>query len=110
MKQYVIDELRPADYQTIKAYMDENYGSSEIEGIYWIPIDREYLSVVQAEHAECGPHYVVMVLEQNMLACEFLVRTKHKIRCTCMGYADEVQRNWIIRFADSIFNTLEIKI
>ena len=110
MKQYVIDELRPVDFEKIKKHMDENYGSSEIDGIYWIPVDRQYLTSEQAEHTDCGPHYTVMVLEQNMLACEFLVRTKNRVRCSCMGYANEVQRNWIIRFADNIFDTLEIKI
>ena len=110
MKQYVIDELRPVDYPEIKKYMDENYGSSEIDGIYWIPVDRQYLTGEQAEHTECGPHFIVMVLEQNMLACEFLIRTKNRIRCSCTGYANEVQRNWIIRFADNIFDVLEITI
>jgi hypothetical protein len=110
MKQYVIDELRPVDYQKIKEYLDAHHGSSEITGIYWIPIDPEYLTFEQAEHTECGPHFIVMILEEHMLACEFLVRTKHRIRCSCMGYADDRQRKWIMDFADAIFSTLEIKI
>ena len=32
MKQYVIDELRPADHKKIKAYLDENFGPSEEKG------------------------------------------------------------------------------
>ena len=110
MKQYVIDELRPDDHQKVKHFLDKNFGSSEIEGVYWVPIDPEYLSPVQAEHKECEPHYFVMILEQNLLACEFLVRTKNRMRCNCMGYADELQRNWIIQFADALFETMEIKI
>jgi hypothetical protein len=109
MKQYVIDELRPNDHERLKRYLDNNFGSSEVEGIYWIPVDPDYLSPEQAEHKECGPHFIALVLEQNMLACEFLVRTKNRVRCSCMGYANEVQRNWIMEFIDALLEALDIK-
>ena len=43
MKQYVIDELRPADFEKIKAHLDENFDSSTIQGIFWISLDKEIL-------------------------------------------------------------------
>ena len=33
MKQYVIDELRPIDYKLVKAYFEENFSSSGVDGI-----------------------------------------------------------------------------
>jgi hypothetical protein len=81
MKQYVIDELRPKDYQMIKSFMDEKFGSSNVDGVYWI----------------------------ELIAFELLVRTKNRMRCSCMGYATENQRNWLIRVADAIFDKLGIK-
>lgn len=110
MKQYVIDQLRPADYEAVKAYLDENFSSSNVEGIYWIPLDQDILTGVQAEHARCQPFYFAVDLEQNFMASELLVRTKNKMRCSCMGYATEKQRNWIIQLADSIFDKLKITI
>ena len=110
MKQYVIDELRPKDYELIKAYLDENFSSSDVEGIYWIQIDQNILTKTQAEHADCQPFYFAVDLEPNLIAFELLIRTKKRIRCACMGYATEKQRNWLIRLADSIFEKLEIKI
>ena len=110
MKQYVIDELRPKDYELIKAYLDENFSSSDVEGIYWIQIDQNILTKTQAEHADCQPFYFAVDLEPNLIAFELLIRTKKRIRCACMGYATEKQRNWLIRHADSIFEKLEIKI
>jgi len=110
MKQYVIDDLRPNDYELIKAFMEKNYSSSEVDGIYWIQLDRHILTDIQAEHADCQPFYFAVDLEPNFIAFEMLIRTHKKMRCTCMGYANELQRNWLIKLADSIFDALEIKI
>jgi len=105
MKQYVVDQLRPADYEAVKAYLDENFESSSVEGIYWIPLDQGILTEVQAE-----PFYFAVDLEQNFMANELLVRTKSKMRCSCMGYATEKQLNWIIQFVDGVFDKLGIKV
>ncbi len=110
MKQYVIDELRPADYEAVKSYLDENYSSSIVEGIYWIPLEQSMLTELQAEHTECQPFYFAVDLEQNFMASELLIRTKNKMRCRCMGYANEKQLRWIIQFTDAIFEKLGIKI
>lgn len=104
----MIDELRIQDYEKLKAYLDDNFNSSEVDGIYWIPLDQDILTDVQAEHTECQPFYFAVDLEENLMACELLVRTKNRIRCSCIGYATENQRNWFIRFVDAIFDDLEI--
>lgn len=110
MKQYVIDELRLNDYQKIKQYMDENFNPSGVEGVYCIPVEQEWLTAEQKAHVACRPHYFSLVLEENMLACELLIRTQNKIRCSCMGYAEERQRNHIIKFADNLLDKLDIRV
>ena len=109
MKQYVIDELRPADYEKIKSYLSETFEASALDGIYRVPVDQEMLSDVQVEHIECQPFYFAIDLEPNLLACELLVRSKNRMRCNCIGYATDEQRDWILRFVDTIFERLEIK-
>ena len=109
MKQYVIDELRPKDYELVKAYLEENFSSSDVDGIYWIQLDQSILTKIQAEHTDCQPFYFAVDLELNLITFELLIRTKRRIRCDCMDYATEKQRNWLIRLADSIFDTLKIK-
>lgn len=109
MKQYVIDELRPADYRQIKSYLDEKFRSSPLDGIYWIPLDADQHSRVQAEHTTCQPFYFAIDLEANMMACELLIRTKARIQCECISYATERQRNWLIGFVDRMFKKLDIK-
>jgi len=108
MKQYVIDELRPKDYENLKVYLEENFGSSGLRDIYWIPIEEKLLTSVQAEHVECQPFYFALALETNFLACELLVRTKSNVRCSCMAYATQLQRDWLISRVDSIFTQLNI--
>ena len=109
MKQYVIDELRPSDYKALKTYLDQEFGPSEIEGIYWIPVATEMLTDIQAAHTECRPQYVAVDLDDKRLACEFLVRSKNRVRCDCIHYATENQRNWLIGLIDNIFERLQIK-
>ena len=77
MKKYVIDELRAADYEALKIYLDEQYGPAEMGGIYWIPIAADILTDIQSEHTECRPQYFAVDLDGNRLVCEFLARSKH---------------------------------
>ncbi|MBW1740497.1 MAG: hypothetical protein JRJ42_05085 [Deltaproteobacteria bacterium] len=108
MKQYRIDELRPKDHEEIKAYFEERFGSSQMEGVYWIPLDPDLLDEVQAAHAECQPFYFAVVLQPTTISFEFLIRTRNRVRCDCIRYANDAQRDSIIHFADSIFETLKI--
>lgn len=108
MKQYRIDELRSNDYEKIKGYLDERFGSSQIEGVYWVPLDSDLLDLVQNAHVDCQPFYFAVTLEPTVIAFEFLIRTRNRVRCDCIHYANEAQRNSIIRFGDSIFETLKI--
>ncbi len=57
MKQYVIDELRAADYKALKTYLAEHYGPAAMDGIYWIPVENGLLTDIQKAHRECQPHY-----------------------------------------------------
>ncbi len=110
MKQYVVDELRPEDYTLIKEYLDGRYAVEGFEGLYWVPIEQELLDPVQNEHQECRPHYFALELSPERLACELLVRTKQRIRCNCIQYANETQRNWLIVLVDEMLAKLKISV
>ena len=106
MKQYVIDEIRPADYEKLKNYFEENYSKSSMDGLYWIPLKQEILSSVQIAHKECQPFHLAIELQADRLNCELLVRSKQNLRCECVQYTTETQRNWIINSVDAIFEKL----
>jgi hypothetical protein len=110
MKQYVIDEIRSTDLEKIKAYFDANFEYSGIEKLYWIAIDKDMLTDNQAVHTQCHPFYFAVDVLPERLNCELLVRTRNRIRCSCMDYATEKQRNWFINLVDTIFDKLAITI
>lgn len=109
MKQYVIDELRPDDYPKLQEHFDRKFGAAQLDGIYWIRLDDDLLNETQAEHGKCQPYYFAIELTPDQLACELLVRTRNTVRCACIGYANQGQREWLIRMIDRIFSELEIK-
>ena len=109
MKQYVVDELRPADHEKIRQYLESKYGKPVFEGLFWVPLEKALYSKVQSEHAQCQPFYFALNLEPSLLAGELLVRTQNRIRCDCIAYADDQQRNWLIGLVDDMFAELDIK-
>lgn len=109
MKQYVIDELRYADYEKLKDYLETHFGGSAMNQLYWIPVDEALLDAVQKAHTECHPLCFAIELEERRMAMELLVRTRNRMRCDCIRYANTEQRNWLIDSLDAIFEKLEIK-
>ncbi|NVM57994.1 MAG: hypothetical protein HWN51_07740 [Desulfobacterales bacterium] len=108
MKQYRIDELRPQDYEKLKMHLDERFGSSQMEGLYWVPLDDDLLDEVQAAHTDCHPLYFGVELKQTAISFELLIRTRSRVRCDCIRYANAAQRESIVRLADAMFETLKI--
>ena len=108
MKQYVIDELRATDYNKLKTHLEEHYGPAAMGGIYWFPVDTDLLTEMQKAHRQCQPYYVAVDLDENRMACELLVRTINRLRCSCINYATEAQRIWLMAQIDNIFNQLAI--
>jgi hypothetical protein len=110
MKQYVIDQLRPDDYRRLQEYLDAEFGDSGVADLYWIPVAPELLSEEQARHAECQPLCFAAELMEDRLSCELLVRTRNRMRCSCIAYATTAQRNWFIDAMDAILERLEISV
>ncbi len=110
MKQYVIDGLRPNDFEELKKYLDANFEVSTLGSIYWVELADEILIPIQKEHVDCKPHVFAIMLENDTLSAELLVRIKTNIRCNCMGYAVPEQREWLISKIDLILEELEIQI
>jgi len=108
MKQYRVDELRPEDYEKMEAYFNERFGPCQVEGLYWVPLEEKLLDVVQAAHTDCQPFYFAVELKPTAISFELLIRSRNRVRCDCIHYANAEQRESIIRFADMMFQTLKI--
>ncbi len=110
MKQYVIDELRYQDFEALQQYLQSRFSTSGLDGLYWIPLETDILSATQRSHADCHPHYFAVELEPERLSCELLVRTAARVRCDCIAYADERQREWFLNAIDAILEKLAIHV
>lgn len=108
MKQYVIDELRPDDFEKLERHLDAHFAVPQFKGLYRMPLDAQMLSKVQMDHADCQPYYFALELLPDRLACELLVRTNNRVRCDCIQTATEAQRNWLIETIDALLDRLAI--
>ncbi|MGB5985991.1 MAG: hypothetical protein WBG37_11860 [Desulfobacterales bacterium] len=104
----MIDELRPEDYQSLKAYLDQAFGEPEVDGLYWVALETSLYTDQQQSHNACHPLYFAWELESTRLSCELLVRTRTRMRCDCIAMATREQREWIIACADAILEKLKL--
>jgi len=110
MKQYVIDQLRESDYLEILDFLERNARSTFMEGLFQLDLPRHLYSDIQLDHRDCQPYYIAVNLNRNRVAFEWLIRSREKLRCQCIAYADPGQRSYIINFADGMLEQLGIKI
>lgn len=108
MKQYVIDQFSIQEYQALKNRLEDLLGPAQLGGIYWLPLPQDILTETQASHGECSPHVLALDLEEGRLSCELLVRTQATMKCACMGYATQKQRDWVMATIDSLLEEVGI--
>jgi hypothetical protein len=109
MKQYVLDEIARPDLPRIKAYLDEKALPAGLGGIWWVELGRVQLSEAQLAHPDCQPHCFAVELGRDFVKFEFLIRSRRTMRCSCLGYATRLQRDWIMEFADRLVAELELR-
>ncbi len=110
MKQYVIDQLRETDYERVLELLELKADKTGLDGVYWVNLPERLYGPIQKEHAQCQPHYFAVSLDYNRVSFELLIRSRQAIRCKCICYATPEQRDYILRFADDIFDQLGILI
>ncbi|MCB9481536.1 MAG: hypothetical protein H6680_06925 [Desulfobacteraceae bacterium] len=81
-----------------------------MDEIFHVIIDPSVLSSEQKMHSDCSPHYFALSLEKNKLAAEMLVRSRKTMRCSCMGYADDMQILWLINLINEILDEAGVRI
>lgn len=110
MKQYVIDELSEQDQQKLETYLTERFGPAVLDRVYWVPLNPEFYTALQASHEDCHPLYFALQLKPGALVGEFLVRTHNRMRCNCMAYANDAQQRWFMALIDGIVRELGITV
>jgi hypothetical protein len=108
MKQYVIDQLRENDFLKLEDYLNKHSEAGELPGIYWLPVPESLLEKTQLEHSDCQPFYFAVNLDLNSIRFELLIRTRSRLRCGCIQYASKKQRDYILDYADGLFEELKL--
>ncbi|MEW5735853.1 MAG: hypothetical protein AB1921_13425 [Thermodesulfobacteriota bacterium] len=110
MKQIVVDQLRPGDRDRIEELLTRRFGESPLPGIYWVPLPEDALSPVQEEHPDCAPFVIALEVSETALSCELLVRSRQRMRCSCVAYATEGQVLYLLRLLDGLLGELGIAV
>ncbi len=109
MRSYLIDEIDPWDMEKIEDFLKKNAIKSPIEGIFWIKIPDHLLTETQLRHKDCSPYFCAIELGKGWLKLELLVRSSKKIKCQCMGYCNERQREFLISYVNNMIEELGIR-
>jgi len=114
MRQYLLDEIGRGDLPRVRQYLKEHATASSLEDIWWVDLPEDLLSPEQFAHRDCRPfRFAVEVGEKEVgdsfLRFEFLIRSREKMRCTCIDYATRQQRDFILAYADRLVEDLALR-
>jgi hypothetical protein len=109
MRQFVIDEIPRRQREEIEFYLKDKTVSSGMEDLFWLEIPEGMLSTIQSEHQTCGPHYFAIETGKNFVKFEFLVRCRLRLRCDCVQYATPGQEAYLLNFAHTLIQELDLK-
>jgi hypothetical protein len=109
MRQYLLDEIPKEGMKRVREYLQARSLPSGLEEIFWLELPSDLLDPVQWEHRTCGPHYLAIELGKDFIKFEFLVRACNTFRCDCLQYANPAQENFLIQFAHTLIETLDLK-
>lgn len=109
MRSLVYDELRAPDLERLAQHLAQVCEASAMRGVFWLHLPPDLLTPEQIGHAACGPHRVALVLEEDSLRLELLVRAQNSLRCDCTGYATPAQRKFLLAFMDRLVEELGLR-
>lgn len=109
MRQIVIDELSNEERANIDSYLKRTLKQGLIEGMYWLSLPDDLLGEAQQGHDDCGPFHFGIELEKKRLVIELLVRSQTNLHCSCISYATPAQRDFLLRFFDTLISEEKIR-
>jgi len=100
MRQYMIDEISFLERDNLDSYLKRTLKPGGLEGVFFLRVPPDLLGAEQQGHADCGPFYFTVVLEQTSIRFELLVRSAGNMHCSCIAWATPAQRQFVLDFAD----------
>jgi hypothetical protein len=100
MRQYMIDEISFLERDNLDSYLKRTLKPGGLEGVFFLRVPPDLMGPEQQKHEACGPFYFTVVLEQNSIRFELLVRSASNMHCSCIAQATPAQRQFVLDFAD----------
>ncbi len=108
MLQFVVDELRPNEIERIVAFLEKSCKKSELDNLFWLYLPDDLLTPVQYQHKDCKPFCAGIEVTEDKVIFEMLIRSRSRLRCNCISYATDQQRQFILNFVDTVLKEAEI--
>ncbi len=110
MRSLLLDELAPGDMDRLLEHLGRTLQVSGLPDVFWLEMPEDLLTPEQADHRDsCGPHRVAVVVEEDSLRLELLVRAQESLRCACTAYATTAQRDFLIDYLDRLIEELGLR-
>jgi len=109
MRQFLIDELSREERDNLESYLKRTVKEAPMEGIFWLELPPGLWGSAQQGHDSCGPFYFGIELTETKLIAELLVRSESNLHCSCISYATQSQREFLLRFLDTMLAEERIK-
>ncbi|MEW6595190.1 MAG: hypothetical protein AB1413_10005 [Thermodesulfobacteriota bacterium] len=109
MRQFVIDELSREERDNLESYLKRTVKQGPVEGMFWLELPPDLWGAAQQGHEDCGPFYFGVELAENRLIVELLVRSESNLHCSCISYATPAQREFLLRFLDTMLSEERIR-
>ena len=98
----MVDELTREERDNIDSYLKRTLKPGPLVGLYWMTVPQDLLAEAQQGHEQCGPFYVAVELEEDTIRFELLIRSQSNLHCSCIAYATQAQRDFVLRFVDTM--------
>lgn len=111
MRGYIVDELDPKDVERIEEFLHRKNMSGSLSGIYYLPVPDAFLTDEQAAHKDsCAPFFMALETGDTWARLELLVRSRQKLRCSCIAYASPALREHMVNQLDAWIKDLDIAV
>lgn len=108
MRKIVLDELTKTDLEKITSYLTAVCQPGGVEGLHWLELPGDLLGESQIGHTACGPFFFGVEVTGDSVNFELLLRSRAIIRCSCVSYATERQRQFLLHFVDTMLEHLNL--
>ena len=102
MRQFLVDELTREERANIDSYLKRTLKPGPINGLFWLAVPPDLIGAEQTGHEECGPFYFAVELGEDVLRFELLVRSRTNLHCSCIAYASQAQRDFVLKYVDTL--------